>query len=335
MSLRESVASRSERQALCLIQQIQANHLAGDRYAIGIDVAASMSNWGLSVIRLAEDPKRNTIAAIFPHSLKTADGLDHKTIFCRPSSGIVKSLLEWINTEKISTIIAVDVPFGWPTHHRDFLNNFSAAAGLNEGQELPSRRDFERRFCDVALTQRFKDQRVAPLSVSADTLGQAAFSWAVERQKLANLIGAVDLGLPTNETHLVRCIETYPAAFVRCCFPDQANYKSATQQEQRRELVSQLFRAYDLSSNEEVNTWCERACCQAGSPDALDSLLCAFCGWDHLQFRSGRHDIAMSTPNKLLNRPMTKTEESRIESEGWILFRYEAFSTDGTNNSVS
>lgn len=152
MSIRESFASRSERQARCLIKQIQANHLAGDRYAIGIDVAASMSNWGLSVIRIAEDPKRNTIGAIFPHSLKTADGLDHKTNFCRPSSDILKRLLEWINSEKISTIIAVDVPFGWPTYHRDFLNNFSAAAGLNEGQKLPSREDFERRFCDEVLT---------------------------------------------------------------------------------------------------------------------------------------------------------------------------------------
>lgn len=316
--------TRPESQALNLVRQIQESHENGDQYAIGIDFAASAKNWGLSVIRIGNDASRNAITAIFPHPLKTADGTDHKTNFCRPTSEVVRSLLQWIADQKIDATIAVDVPFGWPVRHREFLNHFCAASGLESPYELPTRENFERRFCDLALTKRFKDQRVAPLSVSADTLGQAAFSWAVERQKLRELIGFTDIGLSTDRQYPVQCIETYPAAFVRCCFPELADYKSANQIDQRRRLVGRLLKFYDLHPDDEIETWCERACCQKGSPDALDSLLCAFCAWDYDRSQIGDSKILISTPANILKRSLTKTEEATIRSEGWILFRYDA-----------
>jgi len=287
-----------------------------------------MDNWGLSIIRIADLPSKHEIVAIFPHSLQTKNGAEDKTRYCRPTTLVLTTLLQWVSAGQLKTAIAVDVPFGWPSLHREFLNSFSAKTGLVQSRQMPSRMNFERRLCDITISTKFKDRRVAPLSVSADTLGQAAFRWAEEREALQPILGCIDVGLPLDCDQSVHCFETYPAAFVRCCFPSQASYKSAKEIPARRALLAELFQAYRVLPTANSEVWCERAINQSGSPDALDSLLCAFCAWDYLELRSNKPSIVMSTPEKILGRPLTADDISRVETEGWILFRYEAFGID-------
>jgi len=329
----EHTSGVSEKQALNVIHEIQAGHTHGDRYAIGIDVAASMKEWGLSVLRIGQDSFACEIVAVFPHALLTKAGAEHASGWCRPTELVLKTLLQWIANEKIEAAVAVDVPFGWPAKHRAFLNFFDAMNGLQASHELPSRNDFELRLCDQTISERFDNEKVTPLSVSADKLGQAAFRWAVERQELQSLLGCIDIGLPTRPSNAARvhCFETYPAAFVRCCFPLRSAYKSAKQIPVRQALLADLIRTYSVTETRQSTAWCARACTQAGSPDALDSLLCAFCAHDYLQWKSGVAGIIMSTPAKILNRILTSDDESRIALEGWILFRYESTGATGAS----
>jgi hypothetical protein len=321
-----------DQQALKVIEEIIKHHDGGNRYAIGIDVAASIRNWGVSVIRIKKKSCVPEIVGVFPHSLIRANGEDHRTNFCRPTMLVLKTLLEWIEKEKIEAAIAVDVPFGWPTEHCEFLNAFSAKAGMRRVDALPSRADFELRLCDQKIKARFIDEGIKPLSVSADTLGQAAFKWAQERQALQRLLGCIDVGLPSprDSKNSVHCFETYPAAYIRCCFPNQAGYKSPTKVTTRKELIAELIKTYRVQTTVQSTAWCKRACEQSGSPDALDSLICALCAWDYFQWKSGRKGIVMSTPKEILNRSPNENEISRIQSEGWMLFRYEEFGCETT-----
>jgi hypothetical protein len=288
--------------------------------AIGLDIAAAEDNWGLTVLQVDKQTQVANVRIMLPQAAERKGGVAHKSKFCRPSLQLLGEILKWAREEKILCSLAVDVPFGWPNEHLQFIQNWSASSGWKIAQSLPQRSSFQFRLCDIEFEKYFKPQKVTPLSVSADTLAQAAFQWALARNNLEEQIGTIDFGLieKISEEGTV-CFETYPGAFVRVCYPNHYSYKSASKRDVRVDLLSSLDKDYPVEMSDSLNQWRNWACNQAGSPDAIDSYLCAICAWEHLRIRYASAKTILSTPVKILGRSPTEEEKSKIEREGWIL----------------
>lgn len=288
----------------------------GGSVAVGFDAAASEDNWGLCVLTLSSDLQTGFMPLLLPQARINADGHVSSSLLCRPCKEALSDLIGCLTTAACPVSIAVDVPFGWPDGHSDFISHWTAQTGWSGKNNIPPRQDFERRWCDIELRSRYPF--LQPFSVGADTIAQAAFCWAVVRQELAQYPLAVDFGLEPVDQDVV-LFETYPGAFVKLAASDFGNYKSKPAV--RRNLLASLKGQYELTLSQLQWDWLEWACEQRGSPDAFDAFLCALSAWDHLKNRAAPGSIPLTTPSSLLQRQTESCEEDRIRREGWILVR--------------
>lgn len=294
-------------------QDIAAN---GWPVALGFDAAASEDNWGLCILVLSPDLQSAQMPLLLPQPKINAGGNISPTLLCRPSKEVLLGLLRHLNDMGVPASIGVDIPFGWPDCHREFVDHWTAQTGWSGGGPVPARADFERRWCDLELHKKYPF--IQPLSVGADTIAQAAFCWSKVRQELNHIPIGVDVGLEPVQAKL-SLFETYPGAFVKLAAVDFGNYKGRPTV--RRNLLSTLRNQYNLVLEIHQSEWLEWACEQRGSPDAFDAFLCALCAWDHLRHRFKPGSIPLTTPASLLNRMVTQAESERIRREGWILVR--------------
>ena len=298
-------------------QDIAAN---GCPLAIGVDAAANEDNWGVCILILSADLQSAQMPILLPQQRINATGQVSPTLLCRPTKQVLLRLLEHITSLNLPASIGVDVPFGWPDAHREFVEHWTATGGWLNSKPIPDRTDFETRLCDIELRKRYPFIR--PLAVGADTIAQAAFCWSQVRQELGQFPIEVDVGLSQAQQPLA-LFETYPGAFVKLSVSDFGNYKRKP--EVRRELLRALRTQYDLALDVNQTDWLDWSCEQRGSPDAFDSFLCALTAWDHLRHRRFPGSVSLTTPSTILHRPVTTTEAERINREGWILVRNESF----------
>lgn len=294
-------------------QEIAAN--AGP-VAIGIDAAADEDNWGICVLILTADLHAAQMPILLPQQRINATGRYSPTLLCRPTKQILLRLVEYIKTLGLAASIGVDVPFGWPDLHRQFVHHWSAVGGWRGHEQLPARSDFETRHCDIALRERYPFIR--PLAVGADTIAQAAFCWSQVRQELVQFPVEVDVGLSQMQRP-ISLFETYPGAFVKLATSDFGNYKGKP--EVRRKLLKTLKEQYNLTLDVVQTDWLDWSCEQLGSPNAFDSFICALTAWDHLRHRQWPGSVPLTTPSSVLMRPVSDSEADRIRREGWILIR--------------
>lgn len=288
----------------------------GSPIAVGFDAAANEDNWGLCVLILSPDLTSAYMPLLLPQAKVNANGGVSPTLLCRPTKTALFGLVSSVTTSACPASIAVDIPFGWPDGHRFFVEHWTAQNAWQGPGEIPLRQDFERRWCDIELRNRYPF--IQPLSVGADTIAQAAFCWSVVRNELHQFPMEVDVGLEAVQQS-VAIFETYPAAFVKLAASDFGDYKRKPRV--RRNLLASLREQYNLMLNECQTEWLEWACEQSGSPDAFDSFLCALTAWDHLRERHTPGTVQLTTPSMILNRPMDAFEADRIRREGWILVR--------------
>ena len=299
-----------------IVEATQEIITQGSPIAVGFDAAANEDNWGLCVLVLSPDLQVAYMPLLLPQPRINADGQVSPTLLCRPNKDALSALVSCLTTSGCPVSIAVDIPFGWPDGHQRFVSQWTAQGGWRGQGDIPLRQDFERRWCDIELRNRYPF--VQPLSVGADTIAQAAFCWAVVRQELALFPLELDFGLePVQQNYVM--FETYPGAFVKLTASDFGNYKRKPAV--RRKLLALLTKQYDLAFVESQSDLLEWACEQRGSPDAFDAFLCALSAWDHLRNRHTPGSVQMTTPSSLLQRAIESHEAERIHREGWILVR--------------
>jgi len=227
----------------------------------------------------------------------------------------LKLLLSSLSQKRLFATLAVDVPFGWPKRHICFVKNWSAEHGWLADADLPTRSEFQYRLTDERLGGHFG---LLPRSVSSESIGQVAYEWARLRHQLVGYLGVVDVGLGRPKVGLTT-FETYPAALVKSVASSCCGYRSGMAR--RKPLLKHLKSLYPLRVDEWHEVVLQWAIDQKGSPNALDAILCAFAGWDHLRYRQQPESVPLSTPRRLLGQGLTIDDKQRIVSEGWILVR--------------
>ncbi len=307
--------------------------------AIGFDMAAKEDNWGLCVLTVDIKYENGKLQLLLPHHA-TVERYP-KQFPIKPTLAHLRDLLAGLRERKIWTVLAVDVPLGWPGSHGDFTNDWSAMNGATT--ELPTRDEFEYRLADLRLKERLGANLFA---VGADKIASAAFQWANVRTGLGSLIDACDVGFGTNGDPLITLFETYPAAFVRLNCPNWVKYKSGEKKSKkcpdpqssaklRCQLVDQISQDYSLDSSR-CQSQLDQACLASRS-DAFDGFLSALSAWDYLRWRrDGTESHTTTTPEALFGNPPTDKMRKRIEAEGWILTRMSPLKQiKGANHSTS
>jgi hypothetical protein len=284
--------------------------------AVGFDAAADEDNWGFCVLILSRDLQSAYMPLLLPQARVNASRGVSPTLICRPSKESLRHLFGSLTASNQPVSVAVDIPFGWPDGHRDFVTNWNAQCGWQGQHSMPLRQDFERRWCDIEIRKKYPF--VKPLPVGADTIAQAAFCWSIVQQELRQFAWDIDFGLDAPQRP-VALFETYPGAFVKLAASEFGNYKRKPTV--RRDLLRSLQQHYSLVLDQRRLDWLEWACEQRGSPDAFDAFLCALTAWDHLRNRSEPESIPLTTPSSILQRPIQGNEADRIRREGWMLVR--------------
>ena len=284
--------------------------------AIGFDAAAREDNWGICVLALSHDLSSAQMPLLLPQARINSNGQVSPTLLCRPNKELLVEILRHLNDLNLPVSLGVDIPFGWPDEHRFFVDNWTAQQGWHSEHAIPHRDNFERRWCDIAIKEKYP--YIKPLSVGADTIAQAAFCWSLVRNEWRDFPITVDVGLEPVQ-NMMSMFETYPGAFVKLAASDFGTYKRKPAV--RQKLLATLKAQYQLALEMAQVEWLEWACAQRGSPDAFDSFLCALCAWDHMRERSTPGSVALTTPKAVLNREVLPAEADRIRREGWILVR--------------
>jgi hypothetical protein len=315
------MAKKKIDQIVALLQDVTMAFNEHDTsFAIGLDMAANEDNWGICLLLITPDLRQAKLVLLLPQAYLNKNGRRSATRICRPSFQILQSILQSVFDSEISGSMGIDVPFGWPVEHGEFVGQWSATEGWQAGDPIPERQNFEKRLCDVKLNQ--YESAITPFAVGADTIAQAAYKWAACRHDLAALAGEIHLGLTAANNNGLTTFESYPGAFVQLAYPEFGNYKS--QPEVRRELLEQLRQDYPIQLDRRTEVWLEWAIEQRGrSPDAFDALLCAITAWAHRRWMRDQDGHPLTTPARVFTavdeQLPTELQEQRIHQEGWIL----------------
>jgi len=143
--------------------------------ALGLDMAANPNNWGLAVMCIDQDFQRAKLPLLLPQAKINKDSSVSPTLLCRPDIELIRNLLQLVRGSEKVAALAVDVPFGWPVQHRRFVEHWSASIGWECSELRPSRNSFERRWCDLALTEKYP--QIQTLSVGAETFERDDLMW--------------------------------------------------------------------------------------------------------------------------------------------------------------
>ncbi len=304
--------------------------------AIGLDMAASEDNWGLSIIGLHKDLTQGNLLLLLPHR----EPISGFKSYCpmRANQDDLQAILKELECKSIPTAMAVDVPLGWPQKHGVFAASWSAKEGANAEVVLPSRDAFEFRLIDLTLRDllRKTDPSASVFSVGADKIASAAFMFAHFRAGMSLGTFTADVGFESVSPNAFRLFETYPAAYVRLNYPEFIRYKSGTDSDTKKDrsaeeirysFIDRLLDDYSLVVEGRLQDHINQACASSRS-DAFDGLLSAFSAWDYLRWRTRDNNLfEMTTPERLLGRRLDSgvvddiKKIKRIEAEGWILVR--------------
>ena len=184
--------------------------------------------------------------------------------------------------------VGIDCPLGWPDAFVDYINAHHAQALAVDPYRAPGwRRPLTNRHTDLFV---HSTTGIAPLSVAADRIAQAALRLAALLSELAPNVnqardGSGDL------------VEVYPAAALSQWGLPFTGYKTARNRPVLSELVDALL---DIVPWLALGSW-ESACRR--SDDAFDALLCA------LVARAARHGATLSP---------TGNDAEAARREGWI-----------------
>ena len=142
----------------------------------------------------------------------------------RPNANIPAWIRSWIAPAGL-TLLALDAPLGWPAAFGQALAAHQAGQPLEVENET-----FFRRQTDVLV-----DDIHRPMDVTADRIARTAY-WAVD---LLGKISSFPIPLAWDPYHLppLSAIEVYPAATLKRMDLLVAGYKSAGQEELRKQII--------------------------------------------------------------------------------------------------
>jgi hypothetical protein len=231
------------------------------------------------------------------------------------------------------SVVAVDVPFGWPRSFVEFLNTYRfrrLSSETTEDLELLKDLVFYR------LTERLVRKEVKganPLSVAANWFAWNAYEWAIlcSKQNLGRQFDV--LGVP-RPAALATIIEVYPAAtlkaFRACESPDQLKkYEQSKYTAEELNLLPPKERDLRLEAmkrQQQVDYLCEAFGIDAHGYDSdkddgqhvLDALISALTGL--LYISKGGLVSRTSGIKWEIRSPVTDDEKREALAEGWIFF---------------
>lgn len=198
-----------------------------------------------------------------------------------------------------ATVVAVDIPFGWPASFATFVNDWSA---LDHGPAVPTRSEFRHRATDRVVNQSL---RQPPMAVSADKFAMGARLWA-ELARGNGWTSRIDVhGSKVGRTP-APIIEVYPAATLRALGAHVAGYKGTKDAPMgvRIALLDRLVSAFEVSFAEGLDQ-----AALTRTDNELDAFLSALTG---LAYHGSLPGWTISTP--------AEDQRTLAAREGWIFY---------------
>jgi hypothetical protein len=198
-------------------------------------------------------------------------------------------------------VVAVDIPFGWPTAFRKFVSGWRLAGPIRPPE--PDR--FRYRLTDLVVRDEAPKN---PMSVAADRIAMGTREWlsVVSRYQLERRIDVTG----ANEGESPAIIEVYPGATLVSALGWKEGYKQ--EPARRRKVLDQVVSKFGLT----LTAAQAKALVGSGKDsDNLDALLAAVTAGVYVQAldeSSESHGLAIRKP---------RGEEIReARGEGWIFF---------------
>ncbi len=245
----------------------------------GIDLSASPKHTGLCVLTMTEG-KLKAIAKPIEGNFRAKEWTD-ESINCLVEFFKSKGIFEHPCNE---IVLAIDVPFGWPTSFAEALENFriGGSTGDKWGTRL-GRQKLRFRQTDLFVWGKL---RKSTLSVSTDRLGITAMAGAAIISELARRLRfSVDLS-GANLSARRRIIEVYPIGSARSFLDSRRSSQPPKNSFARERML--LLRNFH------------------GGAHARDALLCALTAKSY-------YDRQCYFPSEL-----GREHQGQIKKEGWI-----------------
>ncbi len=251
----------------------------------------------------ATEPKKRAIVQLCESAGKVAVTHVH-------SSGTDRDVVK-VCTNVSLDVVAIDIPFGWPSAFCRFVHEWSATGDNNP--TLPEPETFRFRATDRVIR---KELGKTPLSVSSDRIAMGARAWAAIAANHL-LRPQIRVEVETKPTELPMIVEVYPAATLAALFPKNGAFKRYKSDAAiRASLLDQLklqFRLrYDNQQRSEIVSG-------GSDSDKIDALIAAITALIHI----GR------VP-KWTSRSPEKIEIEAARREGWIFFPVQSNSRNHT-----
>ncbi len=244
----------------------------------------------------ATEPKNRALVELY------FDTLRRRIIIAQVTSPLSDDWVVRATRERALSVVAVDVPFGWPQSFVQFVGAWSPG-DRTQDRQLPPREDFSYRTTDLVVQ---KTVGKWPLSVSSDRIALGAFAWAklVERNGLHE---QVDWGVGRAGQSGPTIIEVYPAAtlaaWVKASDLVIDGYKK--DQQVRTTLLGCLFERFNVDCSADDAT---KLASTGKDSDKTDAFIAA------LTALAYANEMGLS-----VSRPLPEQIDT-ARREGWIFF---------------
>jgi len=223
--------------------------------------------------------------------------------------------------DPVCSLIAVDVPFGWP---REFVDLMSKQRGVPINSVSIDRETdglWFRQTDGIAL----KETGKTPCSVSSDRIARTAHSWGLTRTK-HHLGSQIDVIGKMRTERGPTIIEVYPAATLAAFAKNDEQFRELRQKQdnkrksrQERETIRK--RRFEILCRQFEITLDDYDCTKDGESHTFDAMVAALTGLIYVCTIYGTGLKSKSGTNWIVRLPkLEERETTQPEVEGWIFF---------------
>tara|TARA_B100000965_G_C19581202_1_gene753622 strand:+ start:974 stop:1801 length:828 start_codon:yes stop_codon:yes gene_type:complete len=203
-----------------------------------------------------------------------------------------------------ASVIAVDIPFGWPSSFRSFVSKWQPG-DVHCSESVPSSDTFRYRATDLRIRRELGKH---PLSVSADRIALGTRKWLELVQGNPHWLRRIDTGDKVPDGPGAPLIEVYPAASILAFGDSIEGYKSDP--EVREDLVRRLVGRFKVSFGEcSREEGVRRIASEGRDSDKTDAFVAALSGLVYLGL----------LPSWVIERPQGESAIA-ARAEGWIFY---------------
>ena len=258
---------------------------------VGIDWATQPENRALVALDVADDFKTCRVVEV--------------------ATRVEGSAVHESCTNRENAVVAIDIPFGWPSAFSAFVSCWTPRAGT---PQPPPTDEFRFRLTDRLVRD---EARKVPLPVSADRIAMGVRAWTA--LVVEHALGARIDVTGTPSAHLPAIIEVYPGASARVLGrpseqeqpEEEPSYKK--NDAARRRLVERVASLFSVDLGAKL----DQIVSVGEDSDEADALLAAVTGAIYL---ADCNACTLAGAAWRIRRPKAPSEVEEAGREGWIFF---------------